>query len=128
MACRLALMSWERGHRTMVLAESDKSAGELDAMMWESPLKRFLPHARGNDSSGGAAPVVISLMDRLDEASLNEADLVINLCPQPVVNPNRFGRLLEIVPQQQDARRASRDKFKYYREQGITPGSHEINK
>lgn len=140
MACRLALMAWERGHQTIVLTESDTSATEIDALMWESPADRFLPHEldsdAGPENATGSAPVLISRMSRLEDnslnanldADLNEWDVVINLCAQPVQKPARFKRLLEIVPHQHDARQASREKFRYYRDQGISPRTHEIDK
>ncbi|MFT5139452.1 MAG: DNA polymerase-3 subunit chi [Lysobacterales bacterium] len=128
MACRLALMSWQRGHRTMVVAESAERAVEIDSMMWKSPPDRFLPHELASNANSESAPVLIILFDDLSTGSQSENLVVINLCQTPIPDPARFSRLLEIVPQQDDARKASRTKFKYYREQGITPGSHEISK
>ncbi len=126
MACRLALMSWERGHRTVVVTDSANSARKLDALMWESPAERFLPHELTNEAGSATAPVLITSVDGMNDAGLNDCDVVINLCPRPVPEPNRYARLLEIVPQQNEARKASREKYRYYRDHGITPGSHEI--
>ena len=133
MACRLAAMSWERGHRTLVVTESPESATDLDKIMWESPHNRFLPHDLPGNIKTGSESVLISPVDKLEELVLNDASLndncvVINLCSKALPDPNRFSRLLEIVPQQPDARMASREKFKYYRDNGIKPGSHEITK
>jgi DNA polymerase IIIc chi subunit len=131
MACRLAIMSWERGHRTLVVTESHDSARDLDNMMWESPINRFLPHNRNDNGRLGSEAVLISAVDDLDQTIGNDAPsgdssliddcVVINLCSKALPDPNRFSRLLEIVPQH-------REKYKYYRDQGIKPGSHEINK
>ena len=137
MACRLALMAWERGQQSIVIAENDEAARQLDELMWASPADRFLPHEldlqSAQDKSAEAVPILITVMSRLSESSLDESglsqfELVINLCPQAIQEPARFKRLLEIVPHENDARQASREKFKYYRGQGITPGTHEINK
>jgi len=132
MACRLALMSWERGHRTLVIAETESEARELDDLMWESPPGRFLPHTvngeAGSSLSSANAPVCIGLLEGLQQDELSGFNVAINLCTQPVPNPHHFSRLLEIVPQRDEARKASRLKFKFYRDQGISPESHEINK
>jgi DNA polymerase-3 subunit chi len=133
MACRLAVMSWERGHRTLVVTESPDSASDLDNIMWEFPNSRFLPHNVPGSVGTGSEAVLISPVNELEElvmndASLNDNCVVINLCSKALPDPNRFSRLLEIVPQQRDARLASREKYKFYRDQGIKPGSHEINK
>ncbi len=121
LACRLALMSWERGHHTTVIADNRIAASEIDALMWKSPPNRFLPHELDTESKATVSPIVITLLSQL-----KETEVVINLCPEPIPEPARFKRLLEIVPQQATERENSRQKFRNYREQGITPRMHEI--
>ena len=60
--------------------------------------------------------------------NLKDADVVINLCIQPIPEPQRFNRLLEIVPQKPEDRQASRQKFRAYRQLGIEPATHNIGK
>ena len=124
MACRLALMAWERGLHSIVLTESDDHAAQLDTLMWESPAERFLPHEHRQEPTAAEpanhVPVLITGMSCLQEESsaatpLNQYEVVINLCAQPVPDPSRFKRLLEIVPHENEAMQASREKFKYYR-------------
>jgi DNA polymerase-3 subunit chi len=122
LACRLALMAWERGHRTTVLTESEAAASELDELMWNAPDGRFLPHARDGSETAGQAPVRITAEQRL-----NEADVLINLCRAPVPDPACCNRLLEIVPHRKADREASREKYRYYRSQGLEPATHEIS-
>ena len=128
MACRLALMSWERGHHTTVVTDSDTAAGKMDELMWESPGDRFLAHEVNDPNCCSSAPVVITPIDRLKDESSNATDVVINLCDQPIPRPGQFTRLLEIVPQEKEAREACREKYRYYRSQGISPATHEISK
>jgi len=121
LACKLALMAWERGHRITVAMDSEAAASELNELMWSSPPNRFLPHEIGDEPAGAHAPVTIVQL-----ADLKAADVVINLCPQPVPEPGRFARLLEIVPTAGPGLKASREKYRCYRDLGITPQSHEI--
>lgn len=121
LACKLALMAWERGHRITVTTASEAEAGELNELMWSSPAGRFLPHELATAGNAPLAPVSIGLLE-----DLKAGDVVINLCPEPVPEPGRFNRLLEIVPPQGPGLAASRDKFRFYREQGISPQSHDI--
>jgi DNA polymerase-3 subunit chi len=116
-------MAWERGHQVAVVTESDEDSGAVDELMWSWPPKRFLPHQRAGDKAPGTAPVIIGTLDHL-----KEADVVINLCPQPVPDPQRFKRLLEIVPQRSADRETSRQKFRAYRQLGIEPSTHKIGK
>jgi DNA polymerase-3 subunit chi len=121
LACRLALMAWERGHRITVTTASEADASALNELMWANPSGRFLPHEITTPGQPALAPIRIAQL-----ADLKEADVVINLCPQPVPEPGRFTRLLEIVPPAGPGLEASREKFRYYRDQGITPQSHDI--
>ena len=91
--------------------------------MWEYPSGRFLPHEVNEGFDGGGAPVSITA-----KGDLNPDDVVINLSRQPIQKPGQFRRLLEIVPQSGPALEASRDKFRYYRDQGFEPATHEIKK
>lgn len=91
--------------------------------MWEYPQGRFLPHAEAGEIESGKAPVNIGLI-----SSLKPSDVVINLCNEAVPQPDRFARILEIVPQENDQRVASRVKFTKYRNLGLKPQTIEINK
>jgi len=91
--------------------------------MWQYPGERFLPHAHAGDKDAGKAPVLIGLL-----TDLKPADVVINLCPEAVPQPEAFKRVLEIVPYAEEERKASRVKYKTYRNQGLKPRTHEINK
>jgi DNA polymerase-3 subunit chi len=90
--------------------------------MWQYPEGRFLPHSVAGGEDSGKAPVQIGTL-----SDLNPTDVVINLCLEAVPQPERFRRLLEIVPYADSERQASRVKYRTYRNLGITPQTHEIN-
>ncbi|MBT8071228.1 MAG: DNA polymerase III subunit chi [Gammaproteobacteria bacterium] len=123
LACRLALMAWERSQSVFVITTSNPSAEQLGELMWQYPEERFLPHAQAGAQDSGKAPVLIGVL-----ADLKPADVVINLCPEAVPQPEEFKRVLEIVPCAEEERQASRTKYKTYRNQGLKPRTHEINK
>jgi len=123
LACRLALMAWERKQRVFVIATSESSLKQLDELMWEFPQGRFLPHAEAGEIDAAKAAVNIGTL-----ASLKPTDVVINLCNDVVPEPQRFSRVLEIVPHADEERNASRVKYKHYRNLGLKPLTHEINK
>jgi DNA polymerase-3 subunit chi len=122
-ACRLAMMAWERKQRIYVIAATESSIRQLDEQMWQQPDKRFLPHSTADDPNAGKAPVIIGTL-----SGLNSTDVVINLCPNAVPQPERFKRVLEIVPFADNERQASRVKYKIYRNLGLKPRTHEINR
>jgi DNA polymerase IIIc chi subunit len=99
---------------------ADEEAGrQLDELMWEQPGGRFLPHALAGSQSAGKAPVNIGPL-----STLNQADVVINLCPEAIPQPQRFGRVQEIVPFED--RDASRAKYRIYRELGLAPQTQKV--
>jgi DNA polymerase-3 subunit chi len=122
LACRLALMAWQQGHRIMVVTENEAAMDRLDELMWEQPQGRFLPHVKKQQ---GTAPILIGQLEQLQD---EDAEVVINLTHAAVPEPDRFRRLLELVPASAAQRQASRDKFRQYRKQGLNPESHDINR
>ena len=121
LACRLCLKAWEEGHRISVLTNGEEDARSVDELMWEFPEGRFLPHEVGTKNAG--APVaIVSAPDALTD----DRDVVINLSAQPVSDPNRFRRLLEIVPADERLRESSRSKFREYRDLGLAPKHHRL--
>jgi len=123
LACRLALMAWEQGHRIAVLTETGELASKLDELMWNYPAGRFLPHtAQAGDTRG---PVTIGT---LDMPIPGDSEVIINLTSTVIPEPGNFKRLLEIVPGNPSQRAVSRLKFRAYRDQGLDPVSHPIGK
>ena len=122
-ACRLALMSWERKQNVFVITTSQTATKQLDKLMWQYPEGRFLPHSGADDENAAKAPVNIGTI-----SSLIPTDVVINLCPEAVPQPGRFSRVLEIVPFAESEKALSRVKYKTYLKLGLKPGTHEINK
>jgi DNA polymerase-3 subunit chi len=121
LACRLALMAWERGYPAQVLTADEQAARSMDELLWRSPANRFVPHGMTGTSEAAAAPIRISTPDQLTDGRL-----LINLTRQPVSEPTRFERLLEIVPHEPADRDASREKFRFYRKHGLEPKTHDI--
>jgi len=123
LACRLALMAWEQGHRIAVLTETTDHANKLDGLMWDYPAGRFLPHSA--EPGDTRAPVIIG---KSDMPIPGDREVIINLTSTAISGLDRFKRLLEIVPGSPSQRTASRHKFRSYREQGLNPASHPIEK
>ena len=122
-ACQLALMTWERKQRAYVIVASEALTSQLDEQMWQQPDKRFLPHSTSDDPNAGKAPIIIGTL-----SGLNPTDVVINLCQDAIPQPERFKRVLEIVPFAENERQASRVKYKTYRNLGLKPRTNEINR
>ena len=121
LACRLCLKAWEEGHLVSVLAASEEDARRLDQLMWEFPAGRFLPHAQG--SAERDVPVTILASP---QALPEDRDVIVYLTADPIPQPLRFRRLLEIVPADTALRAASRTKYREYQRLGLNPNHHEM--
>ena len=120
MACHLAVMAWERNQTVYIITATDKAGEQLSELMWQYPEGRFLPHAVTGSQDCSHTPVNIGKL-----SGLNPSDVVINLCEEAVPDPQRFIRILEIVPFAADQRQASSVKYKTYRKLGLKPQTHE---
>ncbi len=120
-ACRLALMAWEKRQHIFIITSTKSSRDRLNDLMWSYPEGRFLPHARASGPESDNAPVKIGTL-----GNLNPADVVINLSLEAVPQPERFSRVLEIVPHAENERQSSRQKYKIYLKQGLKPETHGL--
>ena len=114
-------MAWERKQSVFIITPTQSASEQLHKLMWQYPQGRFLPHTQAQEQDSGKAPVNIGLL-----SSLNPTDVVINLCLEAVPQPERFSRVLEIVPFAENEKQASRMKYKTYLKQGLKPQTHEI--
>ncbi len=86
LACKLALMAWERGHRVCVVGRNDTQLETLDRLMWSTPEGRFLPHEIGD---GHAAPVGL-----VRQPPDDTGDVVINLTETALSPPADWNALV----------------------------------
>lgn len=122
-ACTLTLTMLERDQRVFLVTETEQSARQLDELLWQYPEGRFLPHALAGSADASRAMINIGTL-----STLNPVDVVINLCPEAIPQPERFSRILEIVPFADESRETSRMKFRTYREDGLTPRTQKTTK
>ena len=115
-------MAWERQQKIYIVASTEANVGQLDDLLWQHPQGRFIPHSRFGDPEARKAPVIIGPL-----SGLKPTDVVINLGAEVVPKPERFKRVLEIVPYADGERAASRIKYKAYSDLGLKPRKSEPN-
>ncbi|QIT56031.1 DNA polymerase III subunit chi [Aquisalimonas sp. 2447] len=116
-ACRVVEKARERGHHVYLRVADDTAAGELDNLLWTFRDRSFLPHAV--DAPG--APDEPVLIGTADGPSRGEADVLVNLALTAPGEPARYARIVEIGDNQDEVLRAARQRFRTYRDMGITP-------
>jgi DNA polymerase III subunit chi len=133
-ACRLTEKAYGRTMRVAILTESDADARQLDDLLWTFSDRAFVPHEiyRNADSAPAApttaaptpaAPVYLTA----DPDGGPGADLLINLSNRMPDQPQRFGRIAEIIDADAERKRLGRERFKSYRELQLSLQTHQLD-
>ncbi len=106
--------AWPKAASVAVVAPRGKLE-QLDALLWEQPEGRFLPH-----EVGPQAPI------RLLEDAPDQAEVLINLDPTAPLPGGRFERVLEIVPPDESLKEKLRARWKAWMERGADLHHHVL--
>ena len=91
-------------------------------MLWTWQATGFVPHCAAHDPLASETPVLIASAADVDAA----CEVLLNLAPDAPPAFERFERLLELVAQDDDDRRAARARYKFYRERGYRIADHDL--
>lgn len=121
-ACRLAGKALAQRKRILIFAPAAEMAQKIDRMLWTWPAIAFVPHCMATDALAAETPVLIAA----DNDAAPDCDVLLNLgddCPAFFA---RYERLLEIVSQDEEDRRAGRSRYAWYRERGYAIRNHDL--
>lgn len=121
LSCRLAEKACKQGHRVYLHAESEGHARQLDELLWTFRAGSFLPHALLRDNPQPTPPVLIGSGTEAPPVT----DVLINLAAAVPDFFGQFTRIAEIVDPA--AKEAGRTRFRFYRDHGCHPESHNIS-
>lgn len=121
-ACRLAQKAYRLKHRVYILAEGPAEAKELDGLLWTFHPGSFVPHQIHNGAVDPHLPVLIGH----DPPPAEFTDVLISLAPQVPEFFERFGRVAEIVGNEEQERAAARARFRAYRDRGFAVHTHDL--
>lgn len=122
LACRLAEKAYGLGHRVYIHAESAEQARALDDLLWTFRQGSFVPHALYPVPDTEPPPVLIGWEEQPDIA----AEVLINLTHQAPAFFERFERVAELADQDEQTLINSRERFRFYRDQGYPPQLHKL--
>lgn len=122
--CRLVRKVRAHNLRLVVCADPADVA-DIDQRLWTLTPMAFLPHA------GPDTPVSVaerSPVRLCSEVSVHHTgDVLVNLCAAMPAHTDRFGRLVEIVPTDEAARAAARQRWRAYQAIGLSPERHDAS-
>ena len=120
-ACRLVEKAYLQDHRVVVRLGSGDDVADFDELLWRFSDRSFVPHeVAGSDP--GAAPVLLTA----GEDPAGAADVLVNLADDVPPWFCRYARVVELVGGDAAARQAGRERFRFYREQGLEPETHNL--
>jgi len=122
LACRLAEKAWLQSQKVLLLTPDSADAQALDEMLWTFRDRSFVPHEIYSPDRPPRASVLIS-----DSAQIPaEVDVLINLRDEVPEGFERFSRIVEPVDGDPARRQSGRDRYRFYRERGLAPDSHQV--
>ncbi|MER2529321.1 MAG: DNA polymerase III subunit chi [Candidatus Competibacter denitrificans] len=122
LACRLIDKAYHLGHTLYVLAASEAQAAALDDLLWTFRQDSFIPHERYPLTGEDDSPILIGTRLAPDR----HAQVLINFSNELPEDFARFERVVELVDQSPEVLAKSRERFRRYREHGLTPETHKL--
>lgn len=122
LACKLAEKAYGMGHKVFLHVDGPERASRMDDLLWTFRQGSFVPHEIYSPNEPPQTQVVVGH----DPEPEVEPDVLINLAGEVPLFFSRFERVAEIVGPDPDARQASRERFRFYRERGYPMQTHKL--
>ena len=124
-ACRIAEKAFSAGHRIHIHMNSEIDCEKLDAMLWTFRDRSFIPHEISPVPIHDC-PVTIS-SEKSPEMTSGHTDFLVNVSDQIPENFKQFQRIAEIIENRPESIHAGRERYRFYRENGLDPQHHEVS-
>lgn len=125
-ACRLCEKAVATGKHVHVHAPDESIAQEFDRLLWVYKQGGFIGHERLPPSGLGDVSLAAVLIGGAEPLP-SHRDVMVNLGERVPEFFDRFERVLEIVHGDAAARGRSRERFKFYRDRGLSPETHKLS-
>lgn len=126
-ACRLVEKAYLRAHRVTVRFDPGGEATAFDDLLWTFADRSFVPHERlPADGAPGGRLVSAVLISDSESAEPDDSDLLVNLAAGVPAGYQSYPRIAEVIDGDGARRQLGRDRFRFYRDQGIQPETHEL--
>jgi DNA polymerase-3 subunit chi len=122
LACRLTDKAYNLGHTVYIFTTSEAQAAALDDLLWTFRQDSFIPHERYPLAGEESSPVLVGMALPAEV----DAQVLINFTDVLPEGFERFQRVVELVDQHPEGLVKSRERFRQYRERGLTPETHKL--
>lgn len=124
-ACRIAEKAFSAGHRIHIHMSEESDCEKLDTLLWTFRDRSFIPHEISPVPIEDC-PVTISAEKSPDMTS-GHTDMLLNVSHEIPENFMQFQRIAEIIDNQPESINAGRERYRFYRENGLDPQHHEVS-
>lgn len=124
LACRLTDKAYQLGHSVYIATASEAQAAILDDLLWTFRQDSFIPHERYSAAHPQESPVLIGI--GADVAPHRNLQILINLTDVIPNGLEHYQRVIEVVDTDPQVLAASRQRFREYREHGLTQETHKL--
>jgi DNA polymerase-3 subunit chi len=125
-ACLLTEQAYLAGERVLLWLEPDQVT-RVDDLLWTIGDRSFVPHEPlAPDPAACEAPVQLHA-GPLPENVAAAFNTLVTLREAPEPASLGFAKVIEVVDAEEASRNAGRQRFRWYREQGVTPQHVEVN-
>lgn len=115
-ACQLCADLYRANQRVFVYTANQQQAEWVDELLWQFDPERFVPHNLSGEGPARGAPIEIGW-----QAPRQSRQVLINLTDNMPEFSRRFARVIEFVPAEPALKAQARERYKQYRQAGITP-------
>jgi DNA polymerase-3 subunit chi len=121
MACRITEKVYTLGHAVHLHTDSPEMSRQLDELLWTFRDRSFIPHEIQPQHPQHWR---VTLGHDWDPA---QGEVLVNLAQGAPGFCERFERVAEIVDQAPAARHCARERYRHYRDRGLTLIHHRLN-
>ena len=121
-ACQLIEKAYHKRHRLFIQCNNEAETHQMDDKLWLFKAVSFVPH--NIQGEGPTPPPPIQLGNSDHATGFN--DILINLSTEVPIFHRQFKRIIEIVDQNEDLKKALREHYRYYQSQGYKINNHKI--
>ena len=104
---------------------SENDCEKLNTLLWTFRDRSFIPH-EVSPIPITDCPVTIS-SEKSPEMTSGHTDFLVNLSDQIPENFKQFQRIAEIIDNLPESIHAGRERYRFYRDNGLNPQHHEVS-
>lgn len=116
-ACDLVEKAYQQNRQVYLQMDSKEDAERLDRLLWTYSEQSFLPHQIGQ----GDDPILLGY----GEPPTRTFQVLVNLSSQVPPFYNQCEEVIEIVFNDPIVQQLARERYKYYRDQGLPITTHK---